>query len=102
MFTTNKYGSATGLDGANAPLPRYVAAYSRTKLGVVDFGPYRATTDADLETSGAAALQFVEARANFAEAFIVFGDNDPFAASVSSPRAITTASPRRLQQGEDL
>ena len=77
VFTTNKYGSATGLDGANAPLPRYVAAYSRTKLGVVDFGPYRATTDADLETSGAAALQFVEARANFAEAFIVFGDNDP-------------------------
>lgn len=76
-LTTNYYGSATCLTGHNAPLPRYQAGYSATGLGVVDFGPYRATSDADLETSGAAALQFTGYRQNFSEAFIVFADTDP-------------------------
>ena len=76
-LTTNKYGSAVCIRGHDAPLPRYVANYSATGLGVVDFGPYRALTDADLEESGAAALQFVSSRVNFSEAFIVFADNDP-------------------------
>ena len=48
-LTTNKYGSAVCIKGHDAPLPRYVANYSATGLGVVDFGPYRALTDADLD-----------------------------------------------------
>ena len=76
-LTTNKYGSAVCIRGHDAPLPRYVANYSATGLGVVDFGPYRSLSDADLEESGAAALQFVSSRVNFSEAFIVFADNDP-------------------------
>ena len=77
VLTTNKYGSAVCIREHDAPLPRYVANYSATGLGVVDFGPYKSLSDADLEESGAAALQFVSSRKNFSEAFIVFADNDP-------------------------
>lgn len=76
-FTTNKYGSAACLSTRNAPLPRRVVDYRGTGKAVVDFGPYRTITDADLDDSGAAALQFFTARVNYNEAFIVFADNDP-------------------------
>ena len=76
-FTTNKYGTAVCLTNHNAPLPRRVADYRGTGKAVVDFGPYRDINAADLEASGASALQFFDARVNYSEAFIVFADTDP-------------------------
>jgi len=61
------------------PLPVYREQYSATGLAVVDFGPFRQYEAADADTCGASALEFMRcgARVSFAEAFIVFGDNDP-------------------------